>query len=143
MNLSPASLSYYVVVLLLLILLTCSCETRVHVRAIEGQTPTFTCDHPKALNGLIIFRIPNEYINQDGIPGDVLTEQAVVWGISGERQRPDVPITYGKLPAGMREFHSVKPLEEGGFYLIKCSQNDNGGCYGHTFVIQDGKAIIR
>ena len=124
-----------------LTLLLVACETPVHMKLVEAEIPTFNCDYPDALIDLAIFRVPNEYAGKGGIPLSVLNVQAVVWEVSGQRRNPRVPITYGKVPDGMTERHSAKPLEEGGYYWVMCEQNGYGGCSGTSFVIQDGKAV--
>ena len=128
-------------VTLLLLLSGLACERPVHVKLVEAETPTFQCDVPSALSGLTILRVPNEYIEKNSIPGEVLGIEAIVWAIHGDRTNPRIPVTYGKVPEGMVEDHPAKSLEEGGFYLIVCSQNDYGGCTGPTFIIKDGKAV--
>jgi hypothetical protein len=80
-------------------------------------------------------------MDKEWIPGEVLGARAIVWEIYGQRKDPRIPIPYGKVPGGMREERPPKPLEEGGFYLIRCSQNENGGCTGATFIIENGQAV--
>lgn len=72
---------------------------------------------------------------------DILNDQTIVWEIVGERDKPKDPITYGVVPKGMRERLVAKPLEEGAYYLVMCGQNGNGGCYGTSFIVENGKAV--
>lgn len=48
---------------------------------------------------------------------------------------------YGVVPKGMREKIAAKPLEEGAYYLVMCGQNGKGGCYGTSFIVENGKAV--
>jgi hypothetical protein len=132
--------------LFLLVLLSASCETPVNIDLIEGNPPVFTSTYPNAITGLSVCKIPKQYMEKEylethqGIPGEILNEQTFVWSISSNNTTIK-QITYGILPTGWTQRVPAKPLEEGGFYLILCSQNRNGGCYGPYFVIKNGKAL--
>lgn len=127
--------------LLLLSIGFCACETPVHVSVTEGKAPQFICDYPNRLSDLVIFRIPDEYLGKGGFPGEILDDRTAVWEIYGVRDEPRDPITYGVVPRGMKERVVAKPLQEGAYYLVMCGQNGNGGCYGTTFVVENGKAV--
>jgi hypothetical protein len=132
--------------LFLLVLLSASCETPLHIKLIEGNPQKFTSPYQDALTGLQIYQIPKQYMGKEyqethqGIPGEILNDQTLVWSISSNNTTI-AQITYGILPDGWIQRVPAKPLEEGGFYLIRCSQNRNGGCYGPYFVIKNGEAL--
>jgi hypothetical protein len=134
-------LRFHHVIVMMAVLMLSACETPLHVRLIEGQPPRFTADYLEALTYLTILRVPKEYAGSGMIPGDVLTEQAIVWEITGGTKHAKEPIMYGVVPEGMKERHAAKPLEEGGYYVVMCGQNRNGGCYGTRFIIQNGEGI--
>ena len=127
--------------MLLLALWSCACETPVHVAVTEGSFPQFTCDYANRLSDLVIFRIPPDYLGKGGFPMDILNDQTKVWEIVRERDKPIDLITYGVVPKGMTERLVAKPLEEGAYYLVMCEQNGNGGCYGTSFIVENGKAV--
>lgn len=132
---------YIIRLLLLLALGTSACETPVHVGITEDTYPQFTCDYEDRLLDLVVFHIPPEYLGKGGFPGDILNDKTMVWEIVGERDKPQEPITYGVVPEGMRERTVAKALEEGAYYLVMCGQNGNGGCYGTSFIVKNGKAV--
>jgi len=128
-------------VLLVLALASSACETPVHLSVTEGRLPQFTCDYSDRLSDMAIFRIPPEYLGKGGFPVTILNDQTMVWEVVGARDKPADSITYGVVPKGMREKFAAKPLEEGAYYLVMCGQNGNGGCYGTSFIVENGKAV--
>ena len=127
-------------VVLTISLCFCACESPVDTDLIQGSPPKFIFNHPEALTGVVVYRIPSEYVNK-GIPGDMLNDSIAVWEIRGQLQNPKEPIVYGIVPTGMSETIPAKSLEEGQGYLLRCFQNDNGGCSGVEFTIKDGEAV--
>jgi hypothetical protein len=83
----------------------------------------------------MVYHIPPDQIDK-GIYFDQLSENSpnTMWLIQGTHD-PKEPITYGTIPANMREAVQAKPLVEGEYYFVYVAS-----LVGRRFVVRNGKA---
>jgi hypothetical protein len=91
---------------------------------------------------LVIYQVPERYL-ESGIPLDELKEDNpnTHWFLEGSHQA-NVPIGYGTVPSGMKEFAPAKPLAEGVIYFASSyvGTEDTGAFVGQYFKIKNGRA---
>lgn len=109
------------------------CEVPPEVRVAPTSPPTFTFSSQTVVDMLLVHHLKRDNPNEGILLDELLEDKPnTSWMVEGKHDNR-IPITYGSVPAGMKETVPAKPLVEGEYYLVLV-----GSLVGARFVIRDG-----
>lgn len=119
----------------MIILALQSCEVPPEVRVQQTNPPTFSFSRGTLVDMLLVYHLRPEQVVHGVFVDELLNDKPnLSWIVEGKHD-PQVPITYGSVPTGMREAVQAKPLIEGDYYMVMVASGASA-----RFAIRNGSA---